>query len=48
MRYESDMDGTREMWEKERRSRTNFMEGARSGVSVKRLKEGYFETGEDK
>ena len=48
MRYESDMDGTREMWEKERRSRTNFMEGARSGVSVKRLKEGYFETEEGK
>lgn len=42
MNYHSDEAGTREMWEKERKARMNFMEGTRSGVSVKRLKDGYF------
>ena len=42
MNYRSDESGTREMWEKEKKARMNFMEGTRSGVSVKRLKDGYF------
>lgn len=42
MNYHSDEAGTREMWEKERKARMNFMEGTRSGISVKRLKDGYF------
>ena len=46
MNYCSDEAGTREMWEREKKARMNFMEGTRSGVSVKRLKDGYFK--EDK
>ena len=42
MNYRSDEAGTREMWEQEKKARMNFMEGTRSGVSVKRLKDGYF------
>ena len=43
MNYNSTEAGTREMWEREKRSRENFMTGARRGESVKSLKEGYFE-----
>lgn len=42
MNYCADEDGTREMWEKEKRARTDFMTGARRGVSAKYLKEDYF------
>jgi hypothetical protein len=35
------------MWEREKNARMHFMEGTRSGVSVKRLKDGYFKK-EDK
>ena len=47
MNYNSNVDGTREMWEKERRYRNSFMEGVRTGVSKKRLKYDYFENKED-
>ena len=47
MNYRSDEVGTREMWEREKKARMHFMEGTRSGVSVKRLKDGYFKE-EDK
>lgn len=47
LNYNSTEEGTREMWEKEKRSREFFMTGARRGESVKRLKEGYFEKEED-
>ena len=42
MNYHSDESGTREMWEREKKARMHFMEGTRSGVSKKRLKESYF------
>ena len=42
MNYDADLDGTREMWEKERSSRTRFLEGARTGTEKKRLKNNYF------
>ena len=42
MNYCADEDGTREMWEKEKRARTDFMTGARRGVSAKCLKDEYF------
>ena len=48
MNYNSNVDGTREMWEKERRYRSSFMEGARTGVSKKRLKSNYFVDKEEK
>lgn len=48
MNYNSNVDGTREMWEKERRYRNSFMEGVRTGVSKKRLKYDYFEDKEDR
>ena len=47
MNYNSTEAGTREMWEREKRSRENFMTGARRGESVKSLKEGYFEKKEE-
>ena len=47
MNYNSTEAGTREMWEREKRSRENFMTGARRGESVKSLKEGYFERKEE-
>ena len=47
MNYNSTEAGTREMWEREKRSRENFMTGARRGESAKSLKEGYFEKEED-
>ena len=47
MNYDSNVYGTREMWEKERRHRNSFMEGARSGVSKKRLKYDYFKDEEE-
>jgi hypothetical protein len=47
MNYNSTEAGTREMWEREKRSRENFMTGARRGESVKSLKEGYFEKEEE-
>ena len=47
MNYDADIDGTREMWEKEKRYRSTFMEGARTGVSKKRLKESYFKIEEE-
>ena len=40
--YRSDVAGTREMWESEKKAREQFMEGTRSGVSKKRLKSDYF------
>ena len=48
MNYNSNVDGTREMWEKERMYRRSFMEGARTGVSKKRLKSNYFVDKEEK
>ena len=42
MNYDADEDGTREMWEKEKVSRSRFMESARIGTSRSRLKAGYF------
>jgi hypothetical protein len=42
MNYDADLGGTREMWEKERNSRTRFLEGARTGTEKKRLKNNYF------
>lgn len=42
MNYDASLDGTREMWEKERSSRERFMEGARKGTVIRRLKENYF------
>ena len=47
MNYDADEEGTREMWEKERRSRTYFMERARGGVQKSHLKSDYF-TNEEK
>ena len=46
MNYDADERGTREMWEKERRSRTYFMERARVGTPKSRLKSNYFENEE--
>ena len=46
MNYDADESGTREMWEKERRSRTYFMERARVGTLKSRLKSNYFENEE--
>lgn len=43
MNYNSDKTGTREMWEKEKKSRSRFMEYARTGTAKERLKRGYFE-----
>lgn len=48
MNYCSDEAGTREMWEKEKIARANFMTGARRGVSAKMLKEDYFKGEEEK
>ena len=48
MNYNSNVGGTREMWEKERMYRRSFMEGARTGVSKKRLKSNYFVDKEEK
>lgn len=48
MNYDADIDGTREMWKKERKYRQSFMRGARSGVLMERLKEDYFADEEDK
>lgn len=42
MNYSSDEAGTREMWDKEKRSRELFLRNARTGYSAKRLKDGYF------
>ena len=42
MNYDADEDGTREMWEKEKRSRTFFMQKARVGTMKSRLKSDYF------
>ena len=47
MNYNADEEGTREMWEKERNSRTYFMQRARGGVPKSRLKSDYF-TNEEK
>lgn len=47
MNYDADEEGTREMWEKERNSRTYFMQRARGGVPKSRLKSDYF-TNEEK
>ena len=42
MNYDADESGTREMWEKEKRSRTFFMKKARVGTMKSRLKSDYF------
>ena len=42
MNYDADESGTREMWEKEKRSRTFFMQKARVGTMKSRLKSDYF------
>ena len=42
MNYDADENGTREMWEKEKRSRTFFMQKARVGTMKSRLKSDYF------
>ena len=42
MDFDADEEGTREMWEKERKSRTYFMERARVGTPKSRLKSNYF------
>ena len=47
MNYDASQRGTREMWDRENSSRSRFLEGSRKGVSVKRLKEDYFDK-EDK
>ena len=47
MNYSADEEGTREMWEKERNSRTYLMQRARGGVPKSRLKSDYF-TNEEK
>jgi hypothetical protein len=47
MNYNADEEGTREMWEKERNSRTYFMQRVRGGVPKSRLKSDYF-TNEEK
>ena len=42
MNYDSNVDGTSEMWERENKARMRFMEGSRTGVSKKSLKSNYF------
>ena len=42
MNYDANERGTREMWEKEKRSRTYFMQQARVGTMKSRLKSDYF------
>lgn len=41
--YSSDVEGTRNMYKKERRSRTRFYRNARVETDVNRLQEGYFD-----
>lgn len=47
MNYDANLEGTREMWEKERSSRNRFLEGARTGTEKKRLKDNYFINSEE-
>ena len=42
MNYDADESGTREMWAKEKRSRTHFMQKARVGTLKSRMKSDYF------
>lgn len=42
LNYDASRGGTKEMWERERSSRSRFMERARTGTAIRRLKEGYF------
>jgi uncharacterized protein YegL len=48
MNYDANVDGTREMWEREKKYRSSFLDGARIGVSKKRLKSDYFVDKEEK
>lgn len=41
--YSSDYEGTRKMFEKERRSRRNFYLKSRTSTTYRRMQEGYFE-----